>query len=307
MASDVLAPAPAPAPVQAAGRGRARRRAARRWAMAVLFLLPLAIVLLKLSGTPVGESLREWLSLTARAHRFEVRLSHVLMVPLGALVAVFVRLTLGLRVLGPFRSVLLAISFLMTGLPVGLTFLAVVLLTVVVTRRGVRRLKLPYYARVSTTLSLVALVIAAAVLVGRGFGWHALVRAAYFPIVVLTLTAEGFTSTLRREGLRSALWRGAATAALAVLIAGIASLPGFEDLLLEYPELLLAQVGLMLVISEFLGFRLLQSWNPPVARVRRRKKKRAGAKRRAGLAGASPGAAPADPSPTTPILESNPS
>lgn len=298
MAADALAAA---SPKRSA---RERRRVRRRLTMAVLLLVPVVILALKLSGTPLGEALRDALSLHTHVGRINVHVAHVLLVPLGALLAVFFRLTLGIRVLGPFRSVLLAIAFLMTGLTVGLVFVAVVLAAVVAVRPFLSRLKLPYYARLSATLSTVALVIAVTMLVGRGFGWQELTKAGYFPIVVLSLTAEGFASTYRREGPRSALWRGFATVLLGVLITGIAAIPGFEALLLEYPELLLVEVGLMLAISEFMGFRLLAGLNPPVRRKRRRKKKGAARRRAAREAAAAAAAATVN---ADPLPESQPS
>ncbi|MFN8588811.1 MAG: 7TM domain-containing protein [Candidatus Eisenbacteria bacterium] len=252
MASEPLA---APVPLPVPKRGKARRSARRRLAIAVLLAVPVLVLALEATGSPLGTALRDWLSLATAARRFDNHLAHVLLIPFGALLAVFFRLTLGIRVLGPFRSALLGVAFLLTGLPVGLTFVTLVLATVVATRPLLAKFKLPNYARLSATLSVVAIVIALTLLVGRGFGWHALHRAAYFPLVALSLTADGFAAAWRREGRASALWRGAATIALGVVIALLAGQHAFSHLLLSHPELLLAEVALMFAIAEFFGFR----------------------------------------------------
>ncbi len=267
----------------------ARRRALRRGTLLFLLALAALVLALKLVPSPLAEPVRHFVALRQAHGPLSSHLSHVLLVPLGALFAVFFRLTLGVRVLGPFRSVLLAIAFRMTGLAVGLTFVTVVLATIVAVRPLLARMKLPQYARLSSVLSTVALVIVLTVLVGRAFGWHALTRAGYFPIVVLSLTAEGFASALRREGAPSALWRGFATVALGVFIAQLSAVPGFEALLFDHPELLLVEVALMLLTAEFLGFRLFAALNPPVRkRTRRKRRKRPGAARKTTAAADTP-------------------
>lgn len=247
---------------------------ARKWWVAALFALPLAIILLKLSNLPIAEPLRHLLSLQGSADVVKSRVAHVLLVPLGAAIVVFFRVTLGIRVLGPFRSVLLAIAFQITGVLVGCFFLALVVATLVSVRPLLKKIKLPYFARLSVSLSTVATLIMVAMVLGRALDWHALARTAYFPVVVLCLTADGFASTLRREGLRSALWRGAATAAVAVLITAIAAIPGFELTLARYPELLLVETGCIILIAECLGLRLFSHLNPPVPKKKKSSKKK---------------------------------
>lgn len=280
MASDVLEH---PTVEERRARRIAARRALRRGTMLGLLALAAAVLALKLIPSPLAEPMRHFVALRRAHGPLSSHLSHVLLVPLGALFAVFFRLTLGVRVLGPFRSVLLAIAFRMTGLAVGLTFVTVVLATIVLARPLLARMKLPNYARLSATLSTVALMIVLTVLVGRAFHWQALTRAGYFPIVVLSLTAEGFASTLRREGARSALWRGFATVALGVFIAELSAVRGFEATLFDFPELLLVEVALMLATAEFLNFRAFASPNPPVKK-RKKRRKRLEAKRKSMVA-----------------------
>jgi hypothetical protein len=74
------------------------------------------------------------------------------------------------------------------------------------------------------------------------------------------------------------------TALLAAAIALLSEVPGFKDLLLRFPELLILQVGCIVFIAKFLDLRLLEGLNPPVVRrrVRARKTARLGGKGRAG-------------------------
>ncbi|MCA9730297.1 MAG: hypothetical protein KC729_21630 [Candidatus Eisenbacteria bacterium] len=253
---------------------RKRMTPVRRWVLLITLVVPLVIILLKHTSTPVAEVLRHVVSLGGSQEEVSHRVANVLLVPLGAAIVVFFRVTLGIRVLGPFRSVLLAIAFRTTGIPLGIFFLSLVISAIVLLRPLFKKkLRLPYFSRLSVTLSTVAAIITVTLVVARHFSIEPLGRAAFFPIVVLCLTGDGFAATLRREGLRSALWRGAMTALVALLISAIAGVRSIEHILALYPELLLLEIGMIIVFSYFLGFRLFAFLNPPLPK--KKKKKRA--------------------------------
>lgn len=269
-----IAPLAAPEPRLFAPipKGRKKRLAPRDWwLIAVLTLIPLLTILLKATPTTLGSWLSASLSFEALPHEMRSRAAHLLFAPLGALVVVLVRLTLGIRVLGPFRSVLLAIAFEVTGPFVGLAFFAVVLAVVMLVRPVFKRMKLPYFGRSTALLIAVAGTIVLTMLLGLALGLKNVERVAYFPIVVLTLTGEAFAATYRREGRKSAFWRAAATAATALLITAIASIPQARHFLMAYPELVFLQLVAVPLICEFLNLRLLQHLNPRP--IKKKKKK----------------------------------
>jgi hypothetical protein len=79
---------------------------------------------------------------------------------------------------------------------------------------------------------------------------------------------EGVAKTLSKEGVKSAVWRGTATVLVAILITLFSQINGFRNMFLYYPELLLCQIGCIVVISEFFDLRLLSFLNPPRAKGR---------------------------------------
>lgn len=230
----------------------------------ILFGLPLALIVAKWPGLPTSGLLSEHVSLAALPEKLQHTLSHILFVPLGAMLVVAVRLTLGLRVLGPFRSILLAVAFQITGVLLGLAFLAATIAIVVGIRPSIRSLRLPYFGRITVMLSTVAALMTLAVMAGDWFHINLLHTVAYFPIVVLCLIADAFARTMNQEGIRSALWRGTMTALVAVVLATLADIPQLLQLLIRYPELLIAQIGGIIVISRLMDWRLLERFNPKV-------------------------------------------
>lgn len=249
---------------------KAQRRAAAKWqSLRVAGLLvgaAGAIALTKLSGLPGSDTLAGWVSFEQLPQELQHRASHLLLAPVGALAVVIARTTLGIRVLGPFRSVLLAIAFAMTGPVIGLTFFSLVIAVVVSARRPLKSLRLPKFARSAFMLSLVASVIVLAMLGGLALGWRSIESVAYFPVVVLTLTGDAFAMTMRREGARSAFWRAAATALVALVICGVGAIPGVRHTLIRSPELILIVLAIIIFASKWAAFRVFEHLNPASAR-----------------------------------------
>jgi len=263
--------------------------AKRRWSVALLFLIPALLMIGKLSALPTSSFLWQWCSFAHLQSLAAHRLQYVLFVPIGAVEVVFFRQTLGFRLLGPFRSILIAVAFQITGILAGLVFLVMIIGVIVAIRPGLKKLRLPYFARISIMLSAVSLIMILVILGCEWMGLRMVEQVAYFPIVVICLTAEGFSRTVFKEGWGSALWRGGMTALVAVLITLVSEIPQVSNLLLEYPEVLLTQVGLIILIAEFLDWRLFEKLNPA-----RKKRKRAKAAKLTVPAAAAAGAALAE-------------
>jgi hypothetical protein len=232
------------------------------WLVALLFGLPLVLILAKMPGLPTAEFLTQNDSLAHLPKGLQNNVAHILFVPLGAMLVVFFRLTLGIRVLGPFRSVLLAAAFQVTGIVLGLGFLMTTVALVVAIRPVIETVRLPYYGRITLMLSTVAVLMVVGVMASDWLHLDSLGTIAYFPIVVLCLIADAFARTAKKEGVPSALWRGGMTAVIAVLLTWLVGIPQVRQLLLEYPELLITQIGCIVVIAKFLDFRCLKLLNP---------------------------------------------
>jgi hypothetical protein len=243
----------------------------RKWLLALLFLVPALLMIGKSSALPTSDFLWRWFSFAHLPVSPTHRLQYVLFVPLGAAVVVFFRQTLGVRLLGPFRSILIAVAFQITGILPGLLFLVLIIGIIVAVRPLLKTLRLPYFARISIMLSAVSLIMILVILSCEWLGMKLVEQVAYFPIVVICLTAEGFARTVLKEGWGSALWRGGMTALVAVLITLISEIPQVSKLLVEFPELLLTQVGLIVLIAEFFDWRLLEKFNPPKKKRKRAK------------------------------------
>ena len=238
---------------------------------AVVPFLMVAIRMLALpgvmgSGTPldgirvIGSALTEVFSLSSVLPGMRDRVFLLLFIPTCALLGVLVRLTLGIRVLG-FRLILISLAFQASGLLPSLVLIAVALCLIAVLRPHLKRMRLPYYSRVSVILCAVAGIMVIALLAGPWLQQESLWSVAFFPVIVLGLLAEGIARTVEREGTRSATWRTFTTVTLAFLVASIGGTLLVREILLEFPELCLVQIAAIPLISEFLDLRLFQEWD----------------------------------------------
>ncbi len=245
----------------------------------LLIVIPCLISLARFADTPFSTALSQHFSLTALPHHLHEHLEYLLFVPFGALLVTFFKFPVGLRVLGVFRPVLLAVAFKLVGIPVGLAFLAFVLaINAFLVRPSLKANDTPYFARVSILLICVVMFLVAAVFAGQWLQSETLLQLAYFPIIALGLITESFSSAIKKEGLPVAIKRVAATAFVAVVITLISEISGVLTFLLKCPELLVAQIGAILFIVEYLNFRLLENYLFP-----QKRRENFSAKRQSGL------------------------
>ncbi len=186
----------------------------------------------------------------------------VLLVPMAALIVVVVRLTFGIRMLGPFRPILIAIGLGGAGLWLGLGLFLGVTALMLVLRPGLSRHGFPYFSRLMILLVAVVAVELLALVAGRVWEIDSLTRAVYFPMVVLCLASDGFARVLREEGRTSALWRGATTVVTAVVIHLVGTIDRLERWHTDYPELVFAYIGAIILVTRLLNLRLFEAYNP---------------------------------------------
>ncbi len=184
---------------------------------------------------------------------------YVMLVPTAALLITLARLTLGLRVLG-FRSVLIAVGFQEVGMGPSLLLIAVVVGVITILRPWMRRVRLPLYARISLILAITACIQVTFLMVGSWQRSLTLFNLAFFPVIILAMMAEGIAGTLDQNRPATAAWRLGWTLVIALLLHALMNFGPFLKLLLQAPELIVLQIVAIVMVSEFMDFRLLQDW-----------------------------------------------
>ena len=231
--------------------------------LALCLVLP-ALVLMWRFAHPTG-MVSQALGMHNLPHRLQRHVENLMLVPLGAVVVVFFRLTLGFRMLGLFRPILLAMAFRSGGVKASLLFLAVTLCVIALVRPMVAGMH--SYARLAIILMCIAGLMMTVLIVGQSWQLPVLARLAYFPIIALCLTSESFAAKMRSKGTGEAFGRVAATAVGGLAIGAISQPHGLLRGLAAHPEMLMMLMGCVIAIDRWLRLRLLSAarWSGPLA------------------------------------------
>jgi hypothetical protein len=180
----------------------------------------------------------------------------LLLVPIGALVLVVMRNVVGLRALGTFMPVLIALAFRETGLAAGLVLFALVVTVGLLLRFYLERLRLLLVPRLSAVLTIVVILMVLMSLLSHQLHWDVGLSVGLFPMVILAMVIERLSIIWEERGPRDALMESLGSTLIAVLAFVVMGRPEIQHLVFVFPELLLLVLGLTIVMGRYSGYRL---------------------------------------------------
>ncbi|MGB3611212.1 MAG: inactive transglutaminase family protein [Cellvibrio sp.] len=178
------------------------------------------------------------------------------LLPLGALVVVFMRVIVGLKTSGTFMPILIALAFLQTSLGLGLfSFISVVSFGLVL-RTYLSRLNLLLIARIATLVVLVIFIISVLSLVGYQMGLNTGMTITFFPMIIIAWTIERMSILWEEEGPKEVLVQGGGSLLVAVLAYLMMQLPLIGHLTFNFPELNLVFLALIMLMGQYTGYKV---------------------------------------------------
>ena len=182
----------------------------------------------------------------------------IMLLPVGALVVVFMCIIIGLKTSGTFMPVLIALAFLQTELVPGvLSFLLVVAIGLVI-RGYLSDLNLLLVARIAALVIIVIGIITLFAVASSRMGLIGGLTISFFPMIILAWTIERLSITWEEEGPQEVLAQGGGSLLVAVLAYLAMSLSWVEHLAFNFPELHLVVLALILLLGRYTGYRLLE-------------------------------------------------
>lgn len=180
------------------------------------------------------------------------------LLPLGALVVVFMRVMVGVKTAGTFMPVLIALAFLQTSLLPGLiSFITIVGLGLVL-RSYLSHLNLLLVPRIATLIVLVVLLISLLSLAGYHLGFNTGMTITFFPMIIIAWTIERMSILWEEEGSREVVVQGGGSLLVAVLAYLLMKLPLVKHLSFNFPELNLVTLALIMILGQYTGYRLTE-------------------------------------------------
>lgn len=180
----------------------------------------------------------------------------LLLLPLVATLVSFLHYVVGLSGYGIFMPTMVAVTFLATGIPGGLVLFGVVLLLSLLSKSILRRLKLHFWPARSIGLIIISIGTFIFMVWSSAFSGIDISQVSIFPILFMILLAEEFTRTQLLKSKKEAKKLMLGTIVLAVAGATIMNWVWMQNLVLEYPDLILVLILIAnLAVGNYSGIR----------------------------------------------------
>lgn len=205
----------------------------------------------------IGSKIPEF-SLLALPLRTQSVYGIIVMIPLGALLVVLLRNFIGIRTVGTFMPVLIAIAFRETQLLGGLLFFTLIIVVGLAIRAYLEHLRLLLVPRLASVLTVVVILMTLVSIASHRMGVDTGLSVALFPMVILTMMIERMSVTWEELGAKDAITEGMGTMMTAVLIYMVMGIGPIRHMLFVFPELLLLILAATLLAGRYTGFRLTE-------------------------------------------------
>jgi hypothetical protein len=182
----------------------------------------------------------------------------LLLLPIAALIICIFRNVIGLRSFGTFAPALIGLAFHdIHSLP-GIIVFVTILLIGWLMRRVLDHYHLLQVPRVATMLTLIMIVLIAAVVAANIYGAPTTRYISLFPVIILCGMVERFWTLETEDGTSASFRTLFQTMLIATVIALILSCTGLVQHMLRFPETLGLIMAVQLLIGRYTGYRLME-------------------------------------------------
>jgi hypothetical protein len=182
----------------------------------------------------------------------------LLMLPLGAVLVVFLRTIIGLKTFGTFMPILIAMAFRETQLFWGVIMFSLIVSIGLMIRFYLERLFLLLVPRLASVLVIVVILMLLISLITNQLGVERLLSISLFPMVILAMTIERMSITWEENGAHEAIMQGIGSLFVACIGYVVMTNENLMYLIFVFPELLLVVLGLCLWMGGYTGYRLTE-------------------------------------------------
>lgn len=182
----------------------------------------------------------------------------LLLLPVGALVTVFMRLIIGLRTSGTFMPILLSMAFLQTSFVLGAVNFIILVAIGLLIRGYLSSLNLLLISRIATIIIIVIFLVGFMAIIGYEFGFNEGMSVAFFPIIILSWTIERMSILWEEDGPKEVFIQGFGSLLVAVIAYLVMKNSLIAHLCFNFPEINLIFLALIVLMGRYTGYRLLE-------------------------------------------------
>ncbi len=180
----------------------------------------------------------------------------IMLIPIGALMVVFLRIIVGLKTSGTFMPVLIAVAFVQTQLITGIVGFLLIVGTGLIIRSYLSKLNLLLVARISAVIISVIMIISIFTIVAFKIGLTAGLSITFFPMIILSWTVERMSILWEEEGWKEVATQGGGSLLTAILIYIAMTNPFVQHLTFNFIGVQLIILALILMLGNYTGYRL---------------------------------------------------
>ncbi|NLS11290.1 inactive transglutaminase family protein [Vibrio sp. SM6] len=180
----------------------------------------------------------------------------IMLIPIGALIVVFLRVIIGLKTSGTFMPVLIAVAFVQTQLIPGVVGFLLIVGTGLVIRSYLSKLNLLLVARISAVIITVIMIISAFTVVAFKIGLTQGLTITYFPMIILSWTIERMSIIWEEEGAKQVFVQGGGSLFTSVLVYLGMTNSYIQHLTFNFFGLQLVVLATILLLGTYTGYRL---------------------------------------------------
>ncbi len=181
-------------------------------------------------------------------------------IPVGITILVFLRQFVGIQTIGTFMPVLIGIAFRETALINGLALFTLLIALGLALRFYLERLQLLLVPRLAVVLVFIVIVMAGVTIFMGAYNQSVGLSISLFPMVIVAMTIERMSIVWEETSAGEAVKQGLGSLAVASLSYIVMSNSHVEYLMFQFPELLLALMGLCVLMGRYTGLRLSEIW-----------------------------------------------
>lgn len=182
----------------------------------------------------------------------------IMLIPIGALIVVFLRVIIGLKTSGTFMPVLIAVAFVQTQLTTGIVGFLLIVGTGLIIRSYLSKLNLLLVARISAVIISVILIISVFTVVAFKIGLTEGLTITFFPMIILSWTIERMSILWEEEGAKEVILQGGGSLLTAVLIYLAMTNAYVQHLTFNFIGLQLVVLAAILLLGTYTGYRITE-------------------------------------------------
>jgi hypothetical protein len=180
----------------------------------------------------------------------------ILLVPIGALIVIFLRIVMGVRTAGTFMPVLLAIAFIQTSLLNGMTIFLLILGIGLWVRSYLSKLDLLLVSRIAAVVVIVVILMSVISIVSYRLGVEQALTVTFFPMIIIAWTIEHMSILWEDDGPGEVLVQTVGSLSVAILCYMAMTNHHFEHWMFNFPEFLLVLLGAIIMLGHYTGYRV---------------------------------------------------